>query len=276
MSNLSPNPQPEALAKEAHRRKVRRPNMQKPKTPKERLIFALDVGDLETAERLIKQVAPHVGMFKLGSQLFTSVGPMVLDLVYGMGADVFLDLKFHDIPATVGLAAKEAARLRTRMFTIHSLGGANMIRHAAKALQSTTLIPGVQKPIILGVTVLTSHEPGDLESLGITGSLEETSKRLAKLAVENGAEGIVASAQEVPMLKQILPKDTVFVTPGIRPAGDDHGDQSRVVTPAKAIEAGSTYLVVGRPIRNAADPADAAKRIVDQIAEAEVHLANNS
>ena len=250
--------------------------MQKPRTPKDRLIFALDVGDLETAERLINQVAPHVGMFKLGSQLFTSVGPMVLDLVYGMGADVFLDLKFHDIPATVGLAAKEAARLRTRMFTVHSLGGAKMIRQAAKALQSTTLVPGVEKPMILGVTVLTSHSPEDLEALGISGPLHETSKRLAKLAVESGAEGIVASAQEVPMLRDFLPPETVFVTPGIRPAGGDHGDQSRVVTPAKAIEAGSTYLVVGRPIRDASDPADAAKRIVDQIGEAEVSLANSN
>jgi len=240
-----------------------------PKTPKDRLIFALDVGDLDSAERLIGQVAPHVGMFKLGSQLFTSVGTMVLDLVYGMGAEVFLDLKFHDIPATVGLAAREVSRLRAKMFTVHALGGSKMIQQASHALMQATLVPGMERPIILGVTILTSHTPEDLVEIGIQGDLKEESQRLAKLAVQSGAGGIVASAQELPMLREILPPETVFVTPGIRPAGDSHGDQSRVVTPAQAIEAGSTYLVVGRPIRDAPDPAEAAKRIVDEIGEAE-------
>ena len=240
------------------------------KSPKDRLIFALDVGDLDSAERLIGEVAPHVGMFKLGSQLFTSVGPMVLDLVYGMGAEVFLDLKFHDIPATVGRAAREAARLRTKMFTVHALGGPKMIQETAQTLMQMTLVPGMEKPIILGVTILTSHSRDDLEAIGIQGPLEDASRRLAKLAVENGAEGIVASAQEVPMLRELLPADTVIVTPGIRPTGDAHGDQSRVVTPGKAIAAGASYLVVGRPIRDAKNPAEAAQRIVDEIGEAEI------
>jgi orotidine-5'-phosphate decarboxylase len=241
-----------------------------PKTPKDRLIFALDVGDLDSAERLISQLAPHVGTFKLGSQLFTSVGPMVLDLVHGMGAEVFLDLKFHDIPATVGLAARESARLRAKMFTVHALGGRKMIETASKSLMQMTLVPGMARPMILGVTILTSHSPSELTEIGLNGDLVEESRRLAKLAMESGAEGVVASAQEVPMLREILPPDTIFVTPGIRPAGDAHGDQSRVVTPAQAIEVGATYLVVGRPIRDAADPAEAARRIVDEIGEAEI------
>jgi orotidine-5'-phosphate decarboxylase len=243
-----------------------------PQTPKDRLIFALDVGDLDSAERLIRQVAPHVGMFKLGSQLFTSVGPMVLDLVYGMGSEVFLDLKLHDIPATVGLAAREVGRLRAKMFTVHALGGRAMIQQASRALTQMTLVPGMDRPLILGVTILTSHSERDLREIGMEGSLTEVSQRLAQLAVESGAGGIVASAQELPMLRAILPPETVFVTPGIRPKGTDSGDQSRVLTPSQAIEAGSTYLVVGRPIRDAADPADAAARIVEEIAEAEIRF----
>jgi orotidine-5'-phosphate decarboxylase len=240
-----------------------------PTTPKDRLIFALDVEDLDAAERLVRRLAPHVGVFKLGSQLFTSVGPLVVDLVHGMGASVFLDLKFHDIPATVAAAAREVARQRARMFTVHALGGSPMIQRAARELQRMTLVPGVPPPMILGVTLLTSHSEADLAEIGLAPPLEAHSVRLAKLAVASGASGVVASAREVPMLRAELPPETVFVTPGIRASGASTDDQARVVTAREAILAGATYLVVGRPIRDAADPVDMAKRIVDEIGSAE-------
>jgi len=232
------------------------------------LIFALDVEDVDTAEGLVRRLAPHVGMFKLGSQLFTSVGPLIIDLVHGLGASVFLDLKFHDIPATVGRTAKEVARARVKMFTVHALGGRAMIQRANRELASITMVPGVPLPMCLGVTLLTSHTPQELEEIGFLPPLEQHSLRLAKLAVAGGASGVVASAKEVAMLREALPADTVFVTPGIRSSGAPADDQARVVTAKDAIEAGATYLVVGRPIRDASDPVDAAKRLVDEIGTA--------
>jgi orotidine-5'-phosphate decarboxylase len=239
-----------------------------PSTPKERLIFALDVDDLDEAEQLVRLLAPHVGLFKVGPTLFTGVGPLVLDLIQGMGAGVFLDLKFHDIPATVAAAARAVGRQRVKMFTVHALGGRRMIQNAAGELVRMTLIPGVPPPLVLAVTLLTSHTQEELGQLGLTGPLVEHSVRLAKGAIEAGAGGVVASALELPQLRAALPPSTIFVTPGIRGARDPVGDQSRVVSAKEAIELGATYLVVGRPIRDAADPAEAAQRILEEIAEA--------
>lgn len=239
-----------------------------PATPRDRLIVALDVEDLDSAERLVRQLAPHVGTFKVGPVLFTAVGPLVIDLIHGMGASVFLDLKFHDIPATVAGAAKEASRRRVKMFTVHALGGGKMISQASNELLKTTVVPGLSRTIILGVTVLTSHEEGDLDEIGLEGPISDLSTRLAKMAIEAGALGVVASAHELKRLRAELPPWTTFVIPGIRGAGDPKNDQARVMSAREAIEAGATYLVVGRPIKNAPEPVDAAKRFLDEIAAA--------
>ena len=237
--------------------------------PKDRLIFALDVDTIEEAERLVKALAPHVGVFKVGPRLFTSAGPLVLDLVHGMGGELFLDLKFHDIPATVAAAARQVARRRVKMFTVHALGGRQMFEAIGRELNEMTLIPGAARPTILGVTILTSHSPAELTEMGFERPLPEVSLRLAQLATELGAGGIVASGHELPALKASLPGDTVFVCPGIRGPDDAVGDQTRVMTAGEAVRAGATYVVVGRPIRLSDAPADAAQRFVDDIARAE-------
>ena len=241
---------------------------QLPREPKDRLIFPLDVDTIEEAERLVKQLAPHVGVFKVGPRLFTSAGPLVLDLVHGMGGELFLDLKFHDIPATVAASARQVARRRVKMFTVHSLGGVEMIEAIGRELGEMTLIPGVAPPIILGVTVLTSHSQDALRAIGFSQPLPELTLHLAKTAMASGAGGIVASGHELAVLKNTLPEDTVFVCPGIRGPGDAVGDQARVMTAREAVEAGATYVVVGRPIRLANDPSEAAKRFLDDIAKA--------
>lgn len=240
-----------------------------PKTPKDRLIFALDVDHIDEATQLIEQLAGSVGMFKIGPRLFTSVGQAVIDLVHEAGSSVFLDLKLHDIPASVAAAAAEIARQRIRMFTVHSMGGARMIRQLSSEISQMTLIPGATPPICLGVTVLTSHSQDEIDAIGFHEPIVDLAERLAKLAVENGAQGVVASGHELARLKEALPAGTVFVTPGIRGAGDAIGDQTRVMTAGEAIAAGASYLVVGRPIRQAADPVAAAERIVEEIAQAE-------
>ncbi|MCA9554028.1 MAG: orotidine-5'-phosphate decarboxylase [Myxococcales bacterium] len=238
-----------------------------PQTPRDRLVFALDVDHIDEAERLVKLLAPHVGMFKVGPRLFTNAGSLVLDLINGMGSSVFLDLKFHDIPASVAGAAREVARQRVRMFTVHALGGPRMVQAVLRELSNMTLIPGAPPPIVLGVTVLTSHAQEEVDQLGFTEPIVNLATRLAKLAVGAGAQGIVASGHELAELVPALPAGTIFVTPGIRSPDDDKGDQSRVMTAKEAVKAGATYVVVGRPIRTAKDPVAAAKRFVDEIAE---------
>jgi len=239
-----------------------------PKTPRDRLIFALDVDHIDEAERLVKLLHPHVGMFKVGPRLFANAGSLVFDLINGMGSSVFLDLKFHDIPASVAGAAREVARQRVRMFTVHALGGARMVEAVQRELSAMTLIPGSPPPIVLGVTVLTSHAPEEVAALGLPDPIPVIAKRLARLAVDNGAQGIVASGHELAELVPALPAGTIFVTPGIRGPDDDAQDQTRVMTARRAVEAGATFLVVGRPIRQAKDPAAAAQRFVEDIAKA--------
>ena len=239
-----------------------------PKSPQDRLIFALDVDHIDEAERLVEKLAKHVGMFKVGPRLFTSAGSLVMDLIHGMGSSVFLDLKFHDIPASVAGAAREVARQRAKIFTVHALGGADMIQAATKELAGMTLIPGFPPPLCVAATVLTSHSQADIEAIGFTGPVVDVARRLANIAMENGAGGVVASGHELSELRKVLPESTVYVCPGIRGPADDVGDQSRVMTAREAVEAGATYVVVGRPIRMAKEPVDAARRIVDDIARA--------
>jgi orotidine-5'-phosphate decarboxylase len=227
-------------------------------TPQERLIVALDVPDRRCAEGLVAALTGHVGMFKVGSQLFTAAGP---DFVAGLvkrGAPVFLDLKYHDIPNTVASAVAAASTLGVSLLDVHALGGLEMMR-AAVAARTTSATR------LLAITVLTSHDAASLERLGLLEGIPATVRRLALLAREAGMDGVVASPQEVGLVREACGPDFLVVTPGIRPSGASLGDQARPATPAAAIRAGSSYLVVGRPITEAADPAAAARAILAEM-----------
>lgn len=236
--------------------------------PKDRLIFALDVENLEEAEDLVKRVAPLVGVIKVGPRLFTRFGTQIVEQIHDRGARLFLDLKFHDIPETVGGAAREVAQLRAHMFTVHALGGRAMIQRAIAELGRMTTIPNHPPPACLAVTILTSHTEESLRDLGLEPPIVNHAVRLARMAVAAGAPGIVASGHELDALRSALPSGTLFVVPGIRSEQDKADDQARTMTARQAIRAGATHLVVGRPIRLATDPADAARRLVDEIAAA--------
>ena len=234
-------------------------------TAAERLIVALDVADLESARRLVQRVAPHVTSFKVGSELFTACGPAAVELVQKVGGRVFLDLKFHDIPNTVARAARVATRLGVWMFNLHVQGGAAMLREATAAVNEETRRAKGPRPLVVGVTVLTSMAERDLADLGIRKTMKDQVLYLAQLAQKAGLDGIVASAQETQVLRFACGPQFVIVTPGIRPAGAQWGDQQRVETPAVAVRAGATYLVVGRPITEAPDPAAAAQGILREL-----------
>lgn len=225
-----------------------------------KLIVALDVETLDEGKKLIDQLGDAVKIYKIGSQLFTACGPVVVQHVLSKGKQVFLDLKFHDIPNTVASAVTSAANLGgVMMCTLHTQGGAEMMKQAAAAARQSQL-KGLAKMILVGITVLTSDEKTDgLRDLVLTR---------AALAKESGLDGVVASVEEAPFIRKKFGNDFVIVTPGIRPAGTDAGDQKRVATPFDAVQAGSNYLVVGRPILKAANPLQAAKDILKQIDQA--------
>lgn len=226
------------------------------------LIVALDVQTKEEASSRITAIGDSVGFYKIGLELFTAEGPDVVRAVKDLGKKVFLDLKFHDIPRTVERAVRSGAKLGVDLMTIHSVGGRAMIKAAADAAAEF----GAAGPKILAVTVLTSLDRGDLEDIGIAGRTPaDQVAAMARFAVENGAHGLVCSPMEVGMLSRELPQGTLFVTPGVRPAGSATGDQKRVATPADAVRDGATHLVVGRPILAADDPAAAASRILDEM-----------
>lgn len=227
---------------------------------RDRLIVALDVPNTEEARRLVASLGDSVGYFKVGLQLFTAEGPgLVRDLV-SSGRRVFLDLKLHDIPNTVASAVKSAAELRVDMLTVHASGGSKMLRAATEAAASAA-----HKPLVLAVTVLTSMADEDVQEVGVSGRAADQVVRLANLAKISGCGGIVASPQEVARLRQALGAGFSIVTPGIRPIGAEAADQARIATPAEAIRAGASHLVVGRPITAAADPKSAAEAILRDI-----------
>lgn len=222
------------------------------------LIVALDVDSRREAEEKVKLIGDPVGFYKIGLELFTAEGPDVVKAVKDLGKKVFLDLKFHDIPRTVERAVRSGGKLGVDLMTIHSVGGKAMIKAAADAAAEF----GEAGPKILAVTVLTSLDRSDLEDAGIAGrSPAEQVEAMARFAVENGANGLVCSPMEVGALSKSLKAGTLFITPGVRPAGAAVGDQKRVATPADAVRDGATHLVVGRPILAAADPAAAAAAI---------------
>ena len=230
------------------------------------IIVALDVPTAEQAIALAQQVAPAVGAFKIGSELFTAAGPDIVRKIRATGASIFLDLKFHDIPNTVAKAIASAVRLDVQMITIHTGGGLTMMQAAEESAQKTAEQAGLNAPLVLGVTVLTSMESSDLAGVGITAGVGQQVERLAQLAARAGLRGLVCSPLEVAGLRQSLPSHMQFVTPGIRTGDDAAGDQKRTLSAKEAMEAGASWLVIGRPIYAAPNPREAAEKIRESLA----------
>lgn len=228
--------------------------------PRDKLIVALDVPGVTQARQVVRALGEAITTYKVGKQLFTAEGPGIVRDLVSSGRKVFLDLKFHDIPNTVASAVKSAAELRVSMLTVHASGGSKMLKAAVEAAAQSEA-----KPLVLAVTVLTSLADSDLQELGISGGVLNQVLRLGAIARSAGCGGLVASAHEARELRRELGEGFEIVTPGVRPAGSAVGDQARVLTPAEAIAAGATRLVVGRPITEAADPAKAAGEIVREI-----------
>jgi orotidine-5'-phosphate decarboxylase len=225
---------------------------------RDRLIVALDVPTANDARSLVSRLAQSAGMFKVGSELFASAGPELVRELVRHGHKVFLDLKYHDIPHTVASAVSSASRLGVSFLDVHALGGSAMMEAAAGAMPAM----GTR---LLGVTILTSHDQASLEAIGITGSVSDAVRRLARLAQQAELDGVVASPHEVGLIREACGRQFLVVTPGIRPAGARADDQARAATPAAALAAGADYLVVGRPITEAADPAAAAAAILREM-----------
>lgn len=229
-------------------------------SPRDRLIVALDYPNAIEARPVASALRQTAGWLKIGKQLFTAEGPALVRELAQAGHRIFLDLKYFDIPNTVAGAVGAAAALGVEMITVHAIGGAAMLRAAVEAAQKAEA-----PPMIVAVTVLTSHSQAELHETGVSGDVMEQVLRLAALAKAAGCAGVVASAQEATAIRRELGDGFVIVTPGVRPAGAAHDDQARVVTPAEAIRAGATHIVVGRPITGAADSAKAARLIAEEI-----------
>ena len=239
-----------------------------PSGPRGRLIVGLDVPTFEDAQRLVELLRDEVGAFKVGKQLFMHAGPSVVRMISDRGARVFLDLKFHDIPRTVARAAIEATRLGVWMFNVHASGSFEMMRVTVDEVSKLCRKEGLARPKILAVTVLTSLSRDDLKRVGVQSGVESQVVRLARLAREARMDGVVASPHEVAPIRRACGRDFLIVTPGVRPAQAEWNDQKRVMTPSEAVRAGADYLVVARPIVDAADPVAAAREIVADMGRA--------
>jgi orotidine-5'-phosphate decarboxylase len=229
------------------------------------IIAALDVPSAEPALKLAEQIAPAVGAFKIGKELFVAAGPDIVKRVRATGASVFLDLKLHDIPNTVARAVASATRLDVQMLTIHTSGGGEMMRAAEKSAQDTAKSLGRPAPLVLGVTVLTSMDSNSLSEIGCEANVGQQVARLAALAVKSGLRGLVCSPLEIAELRRLLPAEIQLVTPGIRTGAEKADDQKRTLTPREAIQAGASWLVVGRPIYAAENPRAAAEKILESL-----------
>lgn len=232
---------------------------------RERLIFALDVDSLDEARNWVDRLHGQVGVFKVGKQLFTRCGPEVVRMIRERGGEVFLDLKYHDIPNTVAMAGVEALRLGVRIFNVHALGGPEMMTRLVAEIDKHTPRGAPERPLLLAVTILTSSTDATLKAVGIDRPVTEMVPLLAKLAQDAGMDGVVASPQEVGLIRQVCGANFAIVTPGVRPATAALDDQQRVMTPGEALRAGADYLVIGRPISAAPDPAAAATAILAEM-----------
>jgi orotidine-5'-phosphate decarboxylase len=242
--------------------------------PRSSLVVALDFDSLKSAVKFAQQISDLVGMFKIGSQLFTAAGPAAVKEIAALGPGVFLDLKFHDIPNTVaGAVLSCAAMTGVQLVNVHALGGHAMLHAAVQAIGAGQPM-GADRPRLLAVTILTSMDQKTMREVGIGGPPKDRVVKLAKLAKSSGVDGVVASVQEARAIRKACGRDFLIVTPGVRPAAKDAGvpakadDQARTATPSDAIKAGADFLVVGRPITAAPDPRAAAQAIVDEIAAA--------
>lgn len=227
-----------------------------------KIIFALDVNGLAEIDRYAEMLSAKVGMFKVGKELFTSCGLEAVKTVQRHGGEVFLDLKYHDIPNTVAKAMVEAARLGVQLANLHALGGREMMETAATAVRKEF---GDERPRLLAVTILTSSTEETLRGVGIDLPVHDMVVRLARLAQESGMDGVVASPLEIGLIRDACGPDFLIVTPGVRPSFASVDDQKRIMTPAEAVSAGADYLVIGRPIAKASDPAAATEMITDEI-----------
>ncbi|MBC8414524.1 MAG: orotidine-5'-phosphate decarboxylase [Nitrospira sp.] len=234
--------------------------------PRERIILALDVPDHASAVEMVDLFKDHLEVFKVGLELFTSAGPDIVRYIHEAGKKVFLDLKFHDIPNTVKKSALAVAKLGVFMFNVHTLGGQEMMSQAAKALGNYALQNNVARPKLIGVTILTSMDQATMkDELGIGLSLSAQVRHLATMASRSGLDGVVASAEEAEALRSKFGKGFLIVTPGIRPSWAATDDQKRIVTPRKALQMGSDYLVIGRAITAQPDPVMALKRVISEL-----------
>jgi len=225
-----------------------------------KIIVALDYPETEQALDLAKTLSPSHCRLKIGKELFTRGGPQFIEIIQKLGFEVFLDLKFHDIPNTVAAACRVASNLGVWMVNVHALGGRRMMEAARDAVINST-----HQTKLIAVTILTSHSDSDLHEIGLSGTAQENVLRLAKLANDVELDGVVCSAQEATMLKNNISADFLLVTPGIRPTWSVKGDQSRIMTPSAAISAGSDYLVIGRPITESEDPQAALLKITEEL-----------
>ncbi|MFH1783496.1 MAG: orotidine-5'-phosphate decarboxylase [bacterium] len=230
-----------------------------------KLIVALDVENIEIAENLVNSLITYAHIYKIGSYLFTAKGPEVIKMIYQKKGKVFLDLKYHDIPSTVANAVRAATKHRIWGMTVHTTGGFDMLKAAVKAAHDTAKELEIERPLILGVTVLTSLKEKDLDEIGINREVEKQVKRLAIMAKNAGLDGVVASAREIELVRKNCGDDFIIATPGIRPKDAACDDQKRVLTAQEAIAKGSNYLIVGRPITKASDPVEATKKLLGEI-----------
>ncbi len=229
---------------------------------KDRIIIALDYSDEAKALEMVELTREYAGVYKVGFELFVSAGPDIVKKLASLGGKVFLDLKFHDIPNTVGQASGAAAALGVLMFNVHASGGLDMMKKAAESAAKA----GRDRPLALGVTVLTSMNDRVLkEEIGIPLGANEQALKLAKLAKQAGLDGVVCSGEEIKAIKEACGKDFILVVPGVRPAWASGDDQKRVITPREAVAAGADYIVIGRPITKADDPKAAAKRVLEEL-----------
>ncbi|MEE2745973.1 MAG: orotidine-5'-phosphate decarboxylase [Pseudomonadota bacterium] len=233
--------------------------------PKQRVIVALDTIDLATAKALAETLKGSIGGLKIGKEFFTANGPGGVENLNALGLPIFLDLKFHDIPNTVGRAVAAATQLKPKIINVHASGGREMLIAARESAFNTATKMGIQPPIVLGVTVLTSLDDSDLRLVGITHSVSEQVKRLADLSQESQLDGVVCSPLEVELLRTHCGPNFQLLTPGIRPEWAQAGDQKRFVTPSQAVEWGTDFIVIGRPITEAQDPLIAANLVLKEL-----------